>query len=549
MRALPALLLLTLLGEPAMAQVTSPATRSGRSTVYAPRGAVGTSQPLATGAALRILESGGNAFDAAVAAAAVLNVTEPYMTGIGGDMFAIAWSAKEGRLVGLDASGRAGSKASPEALLAEGADEVPYQGPRAVTVPGALSGWDALLKSYGRLTLAQALEPAIRIAEEGFPVTPVIARDWQNTADLLRRNAGASATFLVDGEAPQAGQWFRNPDLAQTFRRIAAGGAGELYGGALGQEIVAGLDSLGGWLTPADLKAQEVRWVEPLSMDYKGYTLWELPPAGQGIAALQMLKMLEGFDLEAMGHNSAEYLHTLIEAKKLAYADLAGHVADPDHMRVPPTRLLDPSYLRGRAALIDPTRAADRPAPGSFATDSETIYLSVADAEGNMVSFICSIFEYFGSGVVVPGTGFALQNRGAGFTLEEGHPNRLAPGKRPFHTIIPAFVTKDGQPWLSYGVMGGAMQPQGHVQVLLNLLEFGMDLQEAVEAPRFRHYSGTTVAIENLPDHVADKLRALGHTLRDPVGVSFGGAQAVMRLSRGWAAASDPRKDGMAAGY
>ncbi|MHB1191540.1 MAG: gamma-glutamyltransferase [Longimicrobiales bacterium] len=548
MRALPVLLALALACPPAHAQVTSPATRSGRSTVYAPRGAVGTSQPLATGAALRVLDSGGNAFDAAVAAAAVLNVTEPYMTGIGGDVFVIAWSVKEKRLVGLDASGRAGSKASPDALLAEGADEVPYQGPRAVTVPGALSGWDALLRTYGTLTLAQALEPAIRIAEEGFPVTPIIARDWQNTADLLRRNEGAAATFLLDGEAPRAGQWFRNPDLARTFRRIAANGAGELYGGALGAEIVAGLDSLGGWLTLDDLKAQRVRWVEPLSMDYKGYALWELPPAGQGIAALQMLKMLEGFDLKAMGHNSPEYLHTLIEAKKLAYADLAGHVADPDHMLVAPARMLDPAYLRARAALIDPVRAAERPAPGSFSTDSETIYLSVADEHGNMVSFIGSIFEYFGSGVVVPGTGFALQNRGAGFTLEAGHPNRLAPGKRPFHTIIPAFVTKDGQPWLSFGVMGGAMQPQGHVQVLLNLLEFGMDLQEAVDAPRFRHYSGTTVAIENLPADVADRLRAMGHTLRDPAGVAFGGAQAVMRLPRGWAAASDPRKDGMAAG-
>jgi len=547
-RLLAALLLLALAAPRGGAQVTSPATRSGRSTVYAPRAAVGTSQPLATGAALQILEAGGNAFDAAVAAAAVLNVTEPYMTGIGGDMFALAWSTREGRLVGLDASGRAGSKASPEALVAAGERQVPYQGPRSVTVPGALSGWQALLERYGTLSLAQALAPAIRIAEEGFPLTPIIARDWRNTAELLRRNPGATATFLIDGEAPRAGQWFRNPDLARTFRRIAANGAGEIYGGALGREIVAGLDSLGGWLTLDDLKAQEVRWVEPLSMDYKGYTLWELPPAGQGLAALQMLKMLEGFDLKAMGHNSAQYLHTLIEAKKLAFADLAGHVADPDFMKVDPRRLLDPDYLRTRAASIDPARAVDRPSPGAFSTESETIYLSVTDEQGNMVSFICSIYEYFGSGVVVPGTGFALQNRGAGFTLEAGHPNRLAPGKRPFHTIIPAFVTKDGQPWLAFGVMGGAMQPQGHVQLLLDLLEFGMDLQEAVDAPRVRHFDGTTVAIENLPADVADKLRAMGHTLRDPSGVSFGGAQAVMKLPRGWAAASDPRKDGMAAG-
>lgn len=549
MRVVPVLLALSLAAQPLLAQVTSPATRSGRSTVYAPRGAVGTSQPLATAAALKVLEAGGNAFDAAVTAAAVLNVTEPYMTGIGGDMFAIAWSAREGRLVGLDASGRAGSRASADALVATGAESVPYQGAASVTVPGALAGWRALLENYGTLALDQALEPAIRIAEEGFPVTPIIARDWAGTVDLLRRDDGAAATFLVDGSAPRAGEWFRNPDLARTFRRIAARGAGEFYGGALGREIVDGLEKLGGLLTVEDLRNQQVRWVDPLSMEYKGHTLWELPPAGQGIAALQMLKMLEGFDLKGMGHNSAEYLHTLIEAKKLAYADLAGHIADPDFMRVDVDRLLDPAYLEGRAALIDPSRAAERPAPGAFSTESETIYLSVADAEGNMVSFIGSIFEYFGSGVVIPGTGFALQNRGAGFTLEDGHPNRLAPGKRPFHTIIPAFVTKDGEPWLSYGVMGGAMQPQGHVQVLLNLVEFGMDLQEAVDAPRFRHYSGTTVAVENLPDDVADRLRAMGHTLRDPAGVAFGGAQAVMRLPRGWAAASDPRKDGMAAGH
>jgi len=283
-------------------------------------------------------------------------------------------------------------------------------------------------------------------------------------------------------------------------------------------------------------------------VDYKGYTLWELPPAGQGVAALEMLAMLEGFDLQAMGHNSAEYLHTLIEAKKLAYADLAEYGADPEYMRVRAEQLLDPDYIAGRAALIDPERAADRPDPGRLATQSETIYLTVADEDGNMISFINSIYEYFGSGVVVPGTGFMLQDRGAGFTLEEGHPNRIGPNKRPLHTIIPAFVTKDGQPWLSYGVMGGSMQPQGHVQMLLDLVEFGMDLQEAVDAPRFRHFSGTRVAIENLPNDVADRLRALGHEIRDPSGVAFGGAQAIMKLDRGWAAASDPRKDGMAAG-
>jgi gamma-glutamyltranspeptidase/glutathione hydrolase len=549
MRLPTAFLVLAVSAQAAAAQVTSPATHSGRSTVYAPRGAVGTSQPLATGAALQVLQAGGNAFDAAVAAAAVLNVTEPYMTGIGGDMFALAWVADEGRLVGLDASGRSGSKTSAEELRAAGEDRVPYRGPRSITVPGALSGWDALVSRYGTMSLAEVLQPAIRIAQEGFPVSPIIAMDWQNTVDVLRQDEGAAATFLVDGEAPRAGQWFRNPDLARTFRRIAEGGPQVLYGGALGSEIIRALDGMGGWLTLDDLAKQEVRWVEPMSVDYKGYTLWELPPAGQGVAALEMLKMLEGFDLRSMGHNSAPYLHTLIEAKKLAYADLAEYVADPDYMRIDPRRLLDREYVRGRAALIDPEHAARRTEPGKPVTDSETIYLSVADQYGNMVSFICSIYEYFGSGVVVPGTGFVLQDRGAGFNLDEGSPDFIGPRKLPFHTIIPAFVTKDGAPWLSFGVMGGSMQPQGHVQVLLNLVEFGMDLQEAVDAPRFRHFSGATVAIEDLPDSVSAQLRAMGHELRSPEGVAFGGAQAVMKLERGWAAASDPRKDGMAAGH
>ena len=553
MRTLAALLMLSLAAQPAFSQmtapVTSPATNSGRSTVYAPNGVAATSQPLATAAALEILQNGGNAVDAAVAAAAVLNVTEPHMTGMGGDMFAILWWAAEERLVGLDASGRSGSKVDVEALVAEGRDDVPGSGARSVTVPGALSGWSALVETYGTMSLADVLAPAIRIAEEGFPVSPIIASDWSGQVEKLRRDPGASATFLVDGEAPKAGEWFQNPDLARTFRRIAREGPATLYGGGLGREIVAGLDELGGYLTIEDLRDHEPRWVEPLGMDYKGHTLWELPPAGQGIAALQMLKMLEQYDLQAMGHNSAEYLHTLIEAKKLAYADIARYVADADHMEVDPTAMLDPVYLAGRASMIDPEEAADRPDPGHLVTDSETIYLTVADRHGNMISFINSIYDYFGSGVVVPGTGVMLHNRGAGFTLEQGHPNRIAARKRPFHTIIPAFVTRDGQPWLSYGVMGGAMQPQGHVQVLLNIVEFGMDVQEAIDAARFRHFSGLTVAVENLDPEVAERLEDLGHELREAGGGSFGGGQAILRLARGWAAGSDPRKDGMAAGH
>ncbi len=529
--------------------VTSPATNSGRSTVYAPHGAVATSQPLATAAALDVLEHGGNAVDAAVTAAAVLNVVEPHMTGAGGDMFVILWWAHEGRLVGLDASGRSGSKVDAEALRAAGETRVPGSGPSSVTVPGALSGWNALLERYGTRSLAEALEPAIRIAHEGFPVSPIIAQDWAGTVEGLKRDPGAAATFLIDGRAPRAGEWFRNPDLARTFRRIAEGGVGVFYGGELGREIVEGLAAMGGYLTLQDLVDHEVRWVEPLSVEYRGYRLHELPPPGQGIAALQMLKMLESFDLKAMGHNSARYLHTLIEAKKLAHADLARYVADPDHMDVRPEALLDPDYLAERARLIDPRHAAHRPDPGRLVTESETIYLTVADGEGNMISFINSIYGYFGSRVVIPGTGLVLQNRGAGFTLEKGHPNELAPRKKPFHTIIPAFVTKDGEPWLSFGVMGGSMQPQGHVQVLLNMIEFGMDPQEAIDAARFRHFSGTRVAIENLEPGVAAQLEELGHTIRDWRGVAFGGAQAVLKLPRGWAAGSDPRKDGMAAGH
>ncbi|MBT8488916.1 MAG: gamma-glutamyltransferase [Gemmatimonadetes bacterium] len=528
--------------------VTSPATYSGRSTVYAPNGVAATSQPLATTAALEILQNGGNAIDAAVAAAAVLNVTEPHMTGMGGDMFAILWDADAGRLVGLDASGKSGSKTDVDALAAED-DGVPGSGPRSVTVPGALSGWSTLVETYGTMTLAEVLAPAIRIAEEGFPVSPIISQDWSGTVEGLRRDEGAAATFLIDGEAPEPGDWFRNPDLARTFRRVAEGGPETFYGGELGREIVEGLDRLGGYLTLEDLANHVPRWVEPLSVDYKGYTLYELPPAGQGIAALQMLKMLEGYDFSAMTHNSPEYLHALIEAKKLAHADLARYVADPDHMDVQPESLLDPSYLAGRANLIDPTKAADRPDPGRLVTDSETIYLTVADRHGNMISFINSIYGYFGSRVVVPGTGLVLQNRGAGFTMEEGHPNRIAPNKRPFHTIIPAFVTKDDQPWLSFGVMGGSMQPQGHVQVMLNMVEFGMDPQEAIDAARFRHFNGTRVAIENLHPEVAAALEAMGHELRSPDGVAFGGGQAILKLARGWAAGSDPRKDGMAAGH
>ncbi len=485
-----------------------------------------------------------------MAAAAVLNVVEPHMTGIGGDMFAILWSAEDQELVGLDASGRAGSLLTPEALRADGHERMPEDGPASVTVPGAISGWIALLERHGTMSLDEVLAPAIRIAEEGFAVTPVIAEQWRNQEGKLAGDAGASATYLIGGRrAPEAGEWFRNPDLARSFRMLAAGGAAVFYGGELGRTVVDGLAELGGYLTLEDLTTHSAEWVDPISIDFRDHTVWELPPAGQGVAALQMMKMMEPLDLEGMGHNSAPYLHHLIEAKKLAFADLDRYIADRDHMEVSVDRLLDDEYLDGRRSLIDPNRAGSRPQPGAAITETETIYLSAADSEGNMISFINSLFGHFGSGVVVSGTGFSLQNRGAGFTLEEGHPNQVAPGKRPFHTLLPGFVTKAGAPWMTFGLMGGSMQPQGHMQMLLNILVFGMDVQEAIDAARFRHLEGYRVLIESSVDEdVRAQLTAMGHEIEVGTSSDFGGAQAIMRLDQGWAAGSDPRKDGMAVG-
>ncbi|MDH3222334.1 MAG: gamma-glutamyltransferase [Gemmatimonadota bacterium] len=547
--AVKAALFALTLGVPNMTVQAQEWTMAARSTVYAPRNAAATSQPLATSAALEVMNNGGNAIDAAVAAAAVLGVVEPHMTGMGGDMFAIVWLAETQELIGLDASGRSGSGMSAAAIRSRGHDRVPGSGPEAVTVPGAVSGWYGLVGNWGNLSFAQVLEPAIRIAEEGFPVTPIIARQWAATTEKLGRDEGARATYLLEGRrAPDAGEWFFNPDLAASYRQLAKEGPGALYGGTLGRKLVDGLSELGGFLTLDDLASHEPRWVTPLSTGFRDYTVWELPPAGQGLAALQMMAMAEGLDLEGMGHNTAEYLHHLIETKKLAYADLARYVSDPATMDIDPEALLNREYLDGRRQLIDPHRAATRVDPGRAVTDSETIYLATADEDGNMVSFINSIYSAFGSGVVIPGTGFALQNRGAGFVLDDGHPNQVAPGKRPFHTIIPGFLTRGDEPVAAFGVMGGAMQPQGHTQLLLNLLVFDMDPQEAVDAPRFRHLSGNRVAIEGIPDSIRAALEGMGHEIIDWTRTDFGGAQLVMKLPRGWAAASEPRKDGHAAG-
>jgi gamma-glutamyltranspeptidase/glutathione hydrolase len=541
-----------LLTAPAFAQ--RPTTLAGRSTVYAPSGMVATSQPLASAAGLQVLRDGGNAIDAAVAAAAVLSVTEPHMTGIGGDMFAIVWLAKEQKLVALNAAGRAGALMTRETVLARGFRSGSQQGAMSVTVPGALAGWDLLLRTHGKRSLAQVLQPAIGYARDGFPLSPIIAAQWGNETDFLQRDSAAAATYLPGGRAPRAGEWFRNPDYARTLQVIADSGIGAFYGGSIGQRVVARLGALGGFVTLDDLRKNAPNWVTPISVPFRGYRVWELPPSNQGIAALEMLRILEPYDLAAMGHNSATYLHHLIEAKKLAYADLDRFVGDADHLDMPAERMLSDEFIAQRRSQLDPLRARERVDPGPLRTRSETIYLSVADAEGNMVSFINSIYDAFGSGIVVPGTGFALHNRGAGFTLTPNLPNTVAPGKRPFHTLIPGFVTRTvegrDEPFMSFGLMGGGVQAQGHVQFLLNYFVFGMDLQAAIDAPRFRHYDGQRVAFEApIADGVRAALAAMGHLLIEQPTTAFGGAQAIVRLPKGFAAASDPRKDGMAVGY
>jgi gamma-glutamyltranspeptidase/glutathione hydrolase len=539
---------------PAALEAQRPSTLAGRSTVYAPSAAVATSQPLASAAGLEVLRQGGNAIDAAVAAAAVLSVTEPHMTGIGGDMFAIVWLAKEQKLVALNASGRAGSRMTRETLQARGFRAGSQQGVMSVTVPGALAGWDKLVRTYGRRTLAQALQPAIGYARDGFPVSPIIAAQWANETAFLQRDSAAAATFLPGGHAPKAGEWFRNPDYARTLQGIATNGIGTFYGGALGQRIVARLQALDGFITLDDLRKNAPNWVTPISVPFRGYRVWELPPNNQGIAALEMLRILEPYDLKAMGHNSAPYLHHLIEAKKLAYADLDRFVGDADHLDIPAERMLTDEFIVERRSHLDPSRAQARVDPGPLRTQSETVYLTTADAEGNMVSFINSNYDYFGSGIVVPGTGFVLHNRGAGFTLTPGLPNTVAPGKRPFHTLIPGFVTQTvngrEQAYMSFGLMGGGVQAQGHVQFLLNYFVFGMDVQAAIDAPRFRHYDGLRVALEApISDATRTALTAMGHVLIEQPPVAFGGAQVIVRLPKGFAAGSDPRKDGMAVGY
>ncbi len=520
-----------------------------RSPVLARNGMVATSQPLATAAGLRILQQGGNAIDAAIAAAAVLNVVEPHMTGIGGDAFAIVYWSKTGELAGLNASGRAPAAMTLDYLKKKGYTSMPDSGVDAITVPGAFDGWFSLHGKFGKLKLADVLAPAIEYAENGFPVSEIISNQWQLMAGRLMRDEWAKKTFMPDGHPLQQGEIFYNRNLAATFRKLAAGGRDAFYKGEIAEKIVKAIRDKGGVMTMEDLASHKSEWVKPIGVNYKGYDLYELPPNGQGMAALQMLNILEGFDLKSLGHNSAEYLHLLVEAKKLAFADRARYIADPDFAKIPVEKLLSKPYAAERRKLIDRERARQEYEPGN-AEQSDTIYLTVVDRDHNAVSFINSLFDAFGSGVVASDTGICLHNRGAGFSLNPDSWNRVEGRKRPMHTIIPAFVMKDGKPLWSYGVMGGDNQPQAHAQVFLNMIEFGMNVQEAGEAARFRHTGGRLGLESGIGAEVRRLLAIKGHTVVNMID-SYGGYQGILVDPKTGVlmGGSDPRKDGCAMGW
>jgi len=526
----------------------------GRSMVISKHGIVAAESPLAAQAGVRMLERGGNAVDAAIAANAVMGVVAPMSNGIGGDLFAIVYDAKANKLYGLNASGWAPKGTSIEMLKKQGLREMPQRGVHPITVPGAVDGWQKLADKFGRKKLAEVLGPAIRTADEGFPVTELVGALWAADVNLLRGDEGAAATYLVEDRAPRVGEVFRNPDLAWSLRQIAEHGRDAYYKGEIARKLIEGIAKHGGTMTQQDLAEYSSEWVEPLSTTYRGWTVYELPPNGQGLAALEMLNIMETFPLSEYGHNSTRSLHAMIEAKKLAYADLLKYIGEPRGQKLPVAALLSKERAAERAKKIDPGRANCDVAAGDLSRGADTIYLSAVDSEGNMVSLIQSNYEGFGSGIVAPGTGFALHNRGALFNLEEGSPNALAGHKRPLHTIIPAFMQKD-QMRVAFGIMGGWNQSQAHAQFVANLVDFKLNLQAAMEAPRFSKHSfgGCEVAVEGrIPANVRNELAAKGHKLEVKGTFSgfMGGGQAVMRdfAARVNYGASDPRKDGAAIG-
>ncbi|MCU1382177.1 MAG: gamma-glutamyltransferase [Acidobacteria bacterium] len=528
----------------------------GRSRIATRYGIVAASQPLAARAGVQILERGGNAIDAAIATNAVMGLVEPQSNGIGGDLFAIVYEAKTGALHGLNACGRAPAGLTPALLKSSGASAMPQTGIHTVTVPGAVAGWEALRSTLGSLPLSDLLAPAIFYADEGFPVSDVIAAHWAALGEKLAAEPGAAKTYLPHGRAPRGGELFRNADLAQSLRRIAQHGAAGFYGGPTADAILAISREKGGTMTAADLREADVEWVDPISTTYRGWTVYELPPNTQGIAALMMLNLMEPFPLGDYGFHSARALHVMIEAKKLAYADMLRYVGDTRFGDAPVASLLDKAHAQRRAAAVDAAAAARDVQPSVFdglttSSGQDTIYLSAIDRDGNIVSLIQSIYEGFGSAIVPPGTGFALHNRGALFTLDETHPNALAPRKRPLHTIIPGFMQR-GETRIGFGIMGGFNQAQAHAQFVANIVDFGMDIQQALEAGRFTKgtFDGVDVNVEALvPAAVCAELTALGHdvTIVPPRTGTFGHGQAVMSDGSGvHYGASEPRHDGAA---
>lgn len=535
--------------------------RGTRSAAVGRRGMVATSQGLASAAALRVLQDGGNAIDAAVTAAAVLAVVEPSMTGIGGDLFALVYDAESRTVHGLDSCGRSAERATPAELARRGLTEMPSAGPLPVDVPGVVEGWHQLLDRFGTRTLASALQPAIGYAREGFPVQQLMAAEWAASAGVLSADPAAARTFLREGRAPREGELFVNPNLARSLELIAAEGRDAFYAGPIARAIVADLQARDGLLDLADFAGHTADWVEPIRTSYRGHDVIEMPPSTQGFVALQMLNVMEGFDVAALGHNSADYLHLICEAKKIGFADRAAYLADRRAMgRGAIDTLISKEYAARRRAEIDLGRA--RLYHGGLASNAgaarelagkdlgDTVYLTVADGAGNVVSFIQSLFASFGAGFVAGDTGIALHNRGSGFVLTPGHPNQIGPGKRPLHTLVPGMILRDGRPWASFGVMGGDNQAQAHAQIVANLVDFGMGIQQAGEAARIRHL-GDAVAVESgIAADVRAGLEGRGHTLVDGRGM-MGGFQGIRfdQASGVLMGGSDPRKDGLAIGW
>lgn len=532
-----------------------------RSPVLASNAMAATSQPLATQVALDVMKDGGNAIDAAIAANALLGLVEPTGNGIGGDIFAIVWDAKTKRLYGLNGSGRSPKSLSLDWFKTNGFDSIPPHGPLPVTVPGAVDGWFMLHDRFGEKPMKDLLRPAIDYARNGFPVSQLIAYYWERSVPILSKFPGFIEQFTDDGAAPREGEIWRNLGLATTLESIANEGRDVFYRGHIAKSIARYMQENGGFLSYDDLESHSGNWIDPVSTNYRGFDVWELPPNGQGIAALQILNIMELFDIGAMRRESAEYVHLFTEAKKLVFEDRAKYYADPEYNKIPVAELISKPYAQTRARLIDLNRSSLEYPAGNLLEYGDTIYLTTADSEGNMVSLIQSNYRGMGSGMSPPGLGFILQDRGEMFSLEEGHFNQFKGGKRPFHTIIPAFVTRDGEPWMSFGLMGGAMQPQGHAQIIINMIDFKMDVQAAGDAPRI-HHTGSSEPTGSLmknggilnletgyPYGTIRKLMRMGHRVQFANG-PYGGYQAIYRAKNGvyWGA-SESRKDGQAAGY